>query len=151
MIIGAGPAALRSAISVADEGITTLLIDSSGIGSPSGYAPISGLAASIDEINSKSHTKDTIEFGGEHTNPDAASRICAESVPILSELERWGLNFRRREGGLPLASDIPGHSIPRLTGCGDSTIREITKILEEQAIKRAVSYTHLTLPTNREV
>ena len=138
LIIGAGPAALRSAISCADEGITPLLIDSSGIGSSSGYAPISGLAASIDEIDSKSHTKDTIEFGGEHTNPDSAGRICSEGVPILSELERWGLNFRRREGGLPLTNDIPGHSIPRLTGCGDSTVREITKILEEQAIKRGV-------------
>ncbi len=138
LIIGAGPAALRSAISCADEGITPLLIDSSGIGSASGYAPISGLAASIDEISAKSHIEDTIQFGGEHTNPDSAARICRESVPVLSELERWGLNFRRREGGLPLASDVPGHSVPRLTGCGDSTIREITRILEEQVIKRGV-------------
>jgi len=146
LIIGAGPAALRSAISCADEGITPLLIDSAGIGSPSGYAPISGLAASIDEVNSNSHTNDTIEFGGGNSNPESAARICAEGVPVLSELERWGLNFRRREGGLPLAYDSPGHSVPRLTGCGDSTVREITKLLEEQAIKRGIHRRADTLP-----
>ena len=46
--------------------------------------------------------------------------------------------LQRREGGLPFAASCQGHSRPRLVGCGDSTTREITRILEEQVIKRNI-------------
>jgi len=114
------------------------MIDESGIGSASGTPPIAGLAASIDELNSSSHREDTISVGGESTDKAAAARACGEAVSTLTELERWGLVLRRREGGLPHAAQAPGHSVARLTGCGDSTVREVTRVLEEQAIKRGV-------------
>jgi len=138
VIIGSGPAALRAAVASADAGTTPLVIDSSGIGSASGAAPLSGLAASIDELDSTSHRDDTLSAGGDSTDKVAAARFCGEAVSTLAELERWGLVLRRREGGLPHTSEAPGHSRPRLTGCGDSTAREITRLLEEQAIKRGI-------------
>ncbi len=138
VIIGSGPAALRAAIASADAGTIPLMIDSSGVGATSGFPTLSGLAASIDEIDSTAHRDDTVEAGGESTDKVAAARFCGEAVSVLAELERWGLVLRRREGGLPHASEAPGHSRPRLTGCGDSTAREVTRILEEQAIKRGV-------------
>jgi len=138
VVFGSGPAALRAAIASADAGTIPLLIDSSGVGSSSGAAPLSGLAASIDELDSTAHRNDTVTAGGESTNKVAAARFCGEAVSVLAELERWGLVLRRREGGLPYASEAPGHSRPRLTGCGDSTTREVTRILEEQVIKRGV-------------
>ncbi len=138
VVFGSGPAALRAAIASADAGTIPLVIDSSGVGSSSGAAPLSGLAASIDEIDSTAHRNDTVTAGGETTDKVAAARFCGEAVSVLAELERWGLVLRRREGGLPHTSEAPGHSRPRLTGCGDSTTREVTRILEEQAIKRGV-------------
>ena len=36
------------------------------------------------------------------------------------------------------AAIVPGHKSARLTGCGDSTIRETTRVLEEQVIKRGI-------------
>jgi succinate dehydrogenase/fumarate reductase flavoprotein subunit len=57
---------------------------------------------------------------------------------VLAKLENWGLVLQRREGGLPFAASCQGHSRPRLVGCGDSTTREITRILEEQVIKREI-------------
>ena len=138
VILGAGPAALRAAIACADSGTVPLMIDGSGVGSASGVSPLAGLAASIDELDSSAHRDDTVAEGGESTDKVAAARICGESVSTLAELERWGLVLRRREGGLPHASSAPGHSVARLTGCGDSTVREITRVLEEQAIKRGV-------------
>ena len=57
---------------------------------------------------------------------------------VLAKLENWGLVLQRREGGLPFAATCQGHSRPRLVGCGDSTSREITRILEEQTIKRGI-------------
>ena len=138
VVFGSGPAALRAAIASADAGTIPLLIDSSGVGSSSGAAPLSGLAASIDELDSTAHCNDTVTAGGETTDKVVAARFCGEAVSVLAELERWGLVLRRREGGLPHTSEVPGHSSPRLTGCGDSTAREVTRILEEQVIKRGV-------------
>ena len=138
VIIGSGPAALRAAIASADTSTTTLIIDSSGVGAASGAAPLSGLAASIDELDSTAHRDDTLTAGGDTTNKIAAARFCGEAVSTLAELERWGLVLRRRDGGLPHTSEAPGHSRPRLTGCGDSTSREVTRLLEEQTIKRGI-------------
>ena len=138
VIIGSGPAALRAAIACAEEGISPLMIDEFGVGSASGSPPVAGLAASIDELNSKSHIEDTLAAGGESCNESAVSRTCNEGVPTLAELERWGLALRRRDGGLPHTAPAPGHKVPRLTGCGDSTIREVTRVLEEQTIKRGI-------------
>jgi len=138
VIVGSGPSALRAAIACADGGANPLLIDEFGIGSASGAPPVAGIAASIDELNSQSHVDDTLASGGDSCNEGTVSRTCNQGVSTLAELERWGLVLRRREGGLPHASPAPGHRVPRLTGCGDSTVREVTRVLEEQAIKRGI-------------
>ena len=146
VIVGSGPAALRAAIAAADAGTIPLMIDDSGVGAASGAAPLSGLAASIDETDSTAHREDTVSAGGDSTDRVAAARTCGEAVSVLAELERWGLVLRRRDGGLPHASEAPGHSRPRLTGCGDGTTREVTRILEEQTIKRGVARRSDLLP-----
>ena len=138
VVVGGGPAALRAAIASADAGSSPLMIDTRGTGAASGDAPTAGLAASIEETDSSEHLEDTITAGGESVNEEAASRICSKAVTTLAELERWGLVLRRTDAGLPHASMAPGHTKPRMTGCGDSTLREVTRILEEQAIKRAI-------------
>lgn len=138
VIVGSGPSALRAAIACEDEGANPLIVDEFGIGSASGSPPVAGIAASIDELDPKSHIDDTLASGGESCNIDTVSRTCGQAVATLAELERWGLTIRRREGGLPHASPAPGHQIPRLTGCGDSTVREVIRILEEQVIKRGI-------------
>ena len=138
VIVGSGPAALRAAVAAADSGTKPLLIESSGIGAGATGSDLAGLAASIDEVSSSDHRDDTISAGGDSTDKVAAARVCGEAVGVLAELERWGLVLRRREGGLPHAAQIAGHSMPRLTGCGDATGRNITRILEEQAMKRGV-------------
>ena len=138
VIIGSGPAALRAAVASADAGTTPLVIDSSGIGSASGAAPLSGLAASIDELDSTVHRDDTVTAGGDSTDKGAAARFCGEAVSTLAELERWGLVLRRRDGGLPHTSEAPGHSRPRLTGCGDSTAREVSRLLESAVSGKTV-------------
>lgn len=138
VIIGSGPAALRAAIAAADSGTTSVVLESGGIGAGSANSDLSGLAASIDEVSSAAHRDDTIAAGGDPTDKVAAARVCGEGVAVLAQLERWGLVLRRRSGGLPHAAEAAGHSMPRLTGCGDSTGRNITRILEEQAMKRGI-------------
>lgn len=138
VIIGSGPAALRAAIASSDVGTKPIIIDSRSIGSGSGASPVSGVAVSFDEVDSTAHRDDTILAGGEETNKSAAARVCGEAMNVLAKLENWGLILQRREGGLPFAASCQGHSRPRLVGCGDSTTREITRVLEEQVIKRGI-------------
>ena len=134
VVVGGGPAALRAAIASADAGSSPLMIDSRGTGAASGGSPTAGLAASIEETDSSAHLEDTIAAGGDSVNEEVASRICSQAVSTLAELERWGLVLRRTEAGLPHACEAPGHTKPRLTGCGDSTLREVTRILEELSL-----------------
>ena len=146
IVVGSGPAALRAAIACADGGVVPLIIDEFGVSSASGSTPVAGIAASIDEVDPSSHIDDTITAAGEDCSEKATTRICKEAVSTLAELERWGLVLRRREGGLPHASTIPGHTTARVTGCGESTVREVTKVLEEQAIKRGIQRNTDNLP-----
>ncbi len=146
VIVGSGPAALRAAIACSEGGTLPLMVDEYGVGSASGSAPVAGLAASIDEMDSKSHAEDTMASGGGSSEQKVVSRTCEAGVATLAELERWGLVLRRREGGLPHTAMAPGHKVARLTGCGDSTIREVTRVLEEQAIKRGVQRNADSLP-----
>lgn len=148
VVVGAGTSALRAAIAVSDGGLSPLMIDGAGVGSASGTQPTSGIAASIGELDSSSHCDDTVSAGGDEVDRVSASRICSESVAVLAELERWGLVLRRSPGGLPHSSKLPGHSVARVSGCGDSTLMEITHILEEQSIKRGIKRVSDLLPLN---
>ena len=138
-IIGSGTAALRAAIAAADAGTVPIILDGAGVGSASGSPALAGLAVSLDEVSSIGHREDTIAAGGELCDKVAAARTCGAAVDTLAQLERWGLVLRRREGGLPHVSQTPDHSVPRMTGCGDATVRNITRLLEEQTMKRGIS------------
>jgi len=146
VIVGNGPAALRAAIASSDAGTIPLLIHDSGISSSQGTAPSAGIAASIKEVDSTAHRDDTISRGGETVDRSVDARICGEAVGTIVELERWGLVLRRSSDGLPFTSSASGHGQPRLTGCGDSTNSSVTKILEEQAIKRNITRRNDLLP-----
>ena len=146
VVVGAGTSALRAAIACSDEGVSPLMIDGAGVGSASGAQPTSGIAASIGELDSSAHCDDTISAGGDEVDHSSASRVCGQGVEILAELERWGLVLRRSADGLPHSSKLPGHSVARVSGCGDSTSMEITHVLEEQAIKRGIKRVSDFLP-----
>ena len=138
VIIGSGPAALRAAIASSDAGTKPIVIDSGSVGSATGAAPVSGIAISFDEVDSTTHRDDTISLGGDSSDKSVIARICGKGVDVLAQLENWGLVLQRRDGGLPFASAGNGHTRPRLVGCGDSTSREVTRILEEQVMKRGI-------------
>ena len=87
VVVGSGPAALRAAIAAADAGTIPLMIDSSGVGAASGAAPLSGLAASIDEVDSTAHRDDTVSAGGDSTDRVTAARTCGEIGRATSELQ----------------------------------------------------------------
>ena len=137
IVLGDGPAALHAAAEAAKEGANTLLMSATGLGEP-GMAPLSGLAASLQESNNRTHREDTIRCGEFLCDQDMVSSTTAKAVKIVDLLERRGVNFRRDAQGLPMVRKSLGHSQPRNVGSGSTTSREMQQISEEQCMRRGV-------------
>jgi succinate dehydrogenase / fumarate reductase flavoprotein subunit len=137
IVLGDGPAALHAAAEAAKEGANTLLMSATGLGEP-GMAPLTGLSASLQESNNRSHREDTIRCGEFLSDQDMVSTTTAKAVKIVDLLERRGLNFRRDAQGLPMVRKALGHSQPRNVGAGSTTARELQQISEEQCMRHGV-------------
>lgn len=137
IVIGDGPAAMTAAIESARSGASTLLSSpfSLGVGNTSA---MDGLAASVMEADSKSHSDDTIQAGAFLCDQDIVAKRAANAVNQVNLLERWGVIFRRNTKGTPHAVSAFGHSKPRVTGAGDAMVKETQQVLEEQCIRRGV-------------
>ena len=137
IVIGDGPAAMTAAIESAKSGASTLLSSpfSLGVGNTSA---MDGLAASVMESDSKSHSNDTIQAGAFLCDQDIVAKRVANAVSQVNHLERWGVIFRRNTKGTPHAVSAFGHSKPRVTGAGDAMVKETQQVLEEQCIRQGV-------------
>jgi len=142
IVVGSGIAALRSAIAASDEGATVSVIETNGPGSGQSMAGSTGFAASISETDHIAHVMNTSSAGLGLSNSVVVEQRCSLATSHLIELERWGLNIQRNESGSPYSAKAPGHTSPRLCCAGDSTGREIVRILEEQCMKRGIPRKH---------
>ncbi len=138
VVVGSGIAALRSAIAASDAGATVTVIESGGPSNAQSKTCSTGLAASVSETDHIQHRSNTFSAGHGLSNPKIVDQRCSSALDNLIELERWGFNFQRNETGSPHVSESIGHSSPRLCSAGDSTGREIVRILEEQCMKRGI-------------
>ena len=137
IVLGDGPAALRSAAEAAKQGATTLVLSVNALGSDTHLAQ-DGLAAPLQESNNRGHREDTIRAGVYLNDQDIVASRTAGATRQVDLLERWGVNFRRDAHGLPSARKAPGHAMTRNIDAGDATGREIQQILEEQCMRHGV-------------
>ncbi len=138
VIIGGSIASLRAAIAASDEGATVTVLSSSPSSAFVDDAMSCGLAASSGETDPSEHAADTRRVGADLCEADIVASSTNSAVHHLAELERWGLNLRRDRNGTPHLGKLPGQSNPRTASTGDSTLREVRSILEEQCIKRNI-------------
>ena len=138
VIVGGSVAGLRAAIAASDEGATVTVLSPTSPSSSSADAMSCGLAASSGETDSSTHAADTKRVGADLCESDVVAASTNTAVELLAELERWGLNLRRDRNGSPHLGQLPGQSNPRTASTGDSTLREVRSILEEQCIKRNI-------------
>lgn len=137
LVIGDGPAALRSAASAAKQGAQTLMLSATALGD-SGITASNGLASSIQENNNKGHREDTIIAGDYLCDQDIVSSRTSQAVREMDLLERRGVIFQRDAKGLPSANTGIGHSKPRVVNSGDGMSNEVQQVLEEQCMKYGV-------------
>ena len=138
VIVGGSIASLRAAIAASDEGATVTILSSSTSSSFVDDITSCGLAASSGETDPSGPAADAQRVGAERWETDVVAATTNSAVAHLAELERWGLNLRRDRNGSPHLGQLPGQSNPRTASTGDSTLREVRTILEEQCIKRNI-------------
>ena len=129
---------MRAAIAASDEGATVTVLTPSSSSAFVDDTTSCGLATSSGETNPSEHAADTRRVGADLCETDVVASSTNSAVAHLAELERWGLNLRRERNGSPHLGQLPGQSNPRTASTGDSTLREVRTILEEQCIKRNI-------------
>lgn len=133
LVIGAGVAGLRAAIELAAEGQVLVLAKDRIEESSSQYAQ-GGIAAALsDEDQIELHEQDTLAAGDGLCDPAAVRILVQEGPRAIEELIEWGVQFDRE--GSKLAFTREGaHSRRRvLHAHGDSTGREILRVLYQKA------------------
>jgi L-aspartate oxidase len=140
LVIGGGVAGLRAGIELASEGSVLVLTKDKATESSTGYAQ-GGIAVALsDEDEVSIHYDDTIKAGDGLCNENAVSIMVEEGPAYLLELMSWGADFDREGSRLSFTREA-AHSRRRvLHSHGDSTGREIERVL----ISKARSFNSIT-------
>ncbi|MGI9544511.1 MAG: fumarate reductase/succinate dehydrogenase flavoprotein subunit [Cyclobacteriaceae bacterium] len=138
LIVGAGGAGLRAAISCSARGHRTALICKSLLGKAHTVMAEGGMAASLGNVdkrdNWKVHFRDTMR-GGKFLNVWRMAELHAKQAPDrVKELEEWGAVFDRTKHGLIAQRNFGGHRYPRLAHVGDRTGLEMIRTLQDHGI-----------------
>jgi succinate dehydrogenase / fumarate reductase flavoprotein subunit len=142
LVIGAGGAGLRAAISAADAGLKTAVVSKSLIGKAHTVMAEGGIAASLGNVDSKDnwevHFGDIMEEGVYLSNWRIAEILAKEVPDRVFELEKWGALFDRTPDGRILQRAFGGHTYRRLCHVGDRTGLELIRTLQDQALHRDI-------------
>ncbi len=137
LVVGAGIAGLRAAISLAESGKVLVLTKESLGESNTSYAQ-GGIAVAMGgEEDVSLHLEDTIQAGDGLVDRAAAAILVEEGPRRVEELLQWGTGFDRgasEEGGKLMLTREGAHSLPRILHAnGDATGAEIGRSLLAKA------------------
>src|SRR5271170_5229244 len=138
VVVGAGIAGLRAAISLAESGRVLVLTKESIGESNTSYAQ-GGIAVAMGgEEDVSLHLEDTVQAGDGLVDRAAAAILVGEGPKRVEELLRWGAAFDRDgsdDAGAELLLTREGaHSLPRILHAhGDATGAEIGRALLAKA------------------
>lgn len=141
IVVGAGVAGLRAAITLAGSGKVLVLAKQEITESATHYAQ-GGIAVALsDEDEISLHFQDTINAGDGIVNAEAAHVLVEEGPTRIQELIDWGTEFDRHGTKLTFTREA-AHSRDRvLHAHGDSTGREIGRALHAKAATlKAISF-----------
>lgn len=141
IVVGAGIAGLRAALTLARAGEVTLITKEDASESNTHYAQ-GGIAVAMGGAEDvQLHEQDTILAGDGLVFEPAAALLVEEGPLRVAELLKWGTNFDRERGEL-MRTREGAHSLPRILHAnGDATGKEIGRAL----LERAASEPHIHL------
>src|SRR5438132_4056866 len=133
VVIGAGIAGLRAAIELASAGRVVVLAKREVKDSAMQLAQGGIVAALSDEDEISLHLQDTLNAGDGLCNPEAARVLVEDAPERIEELIQWGTEFDREGTKLTFGRE-GAHSRNRILHAhGDSTGREILRVLVAKA------------------
>ena len=138
VVIGAGGAGLRAAISAREAGKSVAILSKSLFGKAHTVMAEGGIAASMANVNPndgwKVHFCDTMR-GGKFLNNYRMAELHAKEAPErVWELESWGALFDRTKDGKISQRNFGGHEYPRLAHVGDRTGLEMIRTLQQRIV-----------------
>jgi succinate dehydrogenase / fumarate reductase flavoprotein subunit len=142
LIIGAGGAGLRAAVSALEEGVTVGLVCKSLLGKAHTVMAEGGIAAALGNLdpedNWKVHFGDTVR-GGQFLNNWRMAEIFAREAPErVLELELWGAAFDRTPAGKISQRPFGAHTWRRLCHVGDRTGLELIRTLQDHSVTKGL-------------
>lgn len=152
LVMGAGVAGLRAALSLAPHGSVLVVTKESLRESNTHYAQGGIAVAEPDEENIALHLEDTISAGDGLVYRPAAETLVRQGPERVAELIEWGARFDAENGQL-LRTREAAHSRPRILHAnGDATGAEISRSLAEMArAHRAIQFAEWTTVTGLAV
>src|SRR4051812_10105645 len=138
LIIGAGGAGLRAAISAHEAGLRVAIICKSLFGKAHTVMAEGGCAAAMGNANSNDnwqvHFRDTMR-GGKFLNNWRMAELHAQEAPDrVWELETYGALFDRTKDGRISQRNFGGHEYPRLAHVGDRTGLELIRTMQQKIV-----------------
>ncbi len=152
IVVGAGIAGLRAALTLASAGEVTLITKEVASESNTHYAQ-GGIAVAMGGSEDvQLHEQDTIQAGDGLVFAPAARMLVEEGPARVAELLAWGTNFDREHGGREpgqlMRTREGAHSLPRILHAnGDATGREIGRALLERASRDRRIHLHERVTT----
>jgi len=142
VVVGAGGAGLRAAVSVAEAGASVALICKSLLGKAHTVMAEGGIAAALGNVDPPDgwqvHFADTMH-GGQFINDYRMAEIFAREAPErVYELERWGALFDRTPEGKILQRPFGAHTYRRLCHVGDRTGLELIRTMQMKVVHSKV-------------
>src|ERR1700690_1053992 len=142
VVIGAGGAGLRAAISAHEAGAKTAVVCKSLLGKAHTVMAEGGIAASMGNVwpedNWQVHFRDTMR-GGKMLNNWRMAQLHAQEAPErVWELEEWGALFDRTKEGKISQRDFGGHKYARLAHVGDRTGLEMIRTLQQRTVELGI-------------
>ena len=138
LIIGAGGAGLRAAVSATQRGLSVGIVTKSLLGKAHTVMAEGGMAAALGNVDSddswRQHFIDTMRSGKFINNWRMAEIHAKESPDRVYELEQWGALFNRTPEGKISQRPFGGHTYRRLAHVGDRTGLELIRTMQEKAL-----------------
>ena len=136
LVLGAGTAALVTALSVRNRHVTILTPELDDQSQAASDLAQGGMAAAVAPDDSPAlHLADTLEAGGDSVERDVARYLCEHAPAAVDYLRELGVPFDRMDGAWSLHTEA-AHSRARVLHVGDATGAAIMRTLR-QAAKRA--------------
>lgn len=140
-VVGAGVAGFRAAVELSQAG-TVVVLAKSHLGESATAAAQGGIAVALsDEDEIALHEQDTLNAGDGLCRPETVALLVEEGPKYITQLIEWGTEFDRAGTKLAFTREA-AHSRSRILHArGDSTGREIIRVL----LSRAHTLLHLHL------